>query len=154
MTVKQLSKNAISIILSDAGRRVLGFFTIALLARRLAPSDFGLITIGFTVLSYATMLAAGGLGAIGIRAVARGESSLEGSSVIGARLVNSIIAFLLIGVSLIFIANRLTTILVLCFSVSLIPNAFLLDWYFQGTRRTFCTLVRRPLMGCGCCSSG
>src|SRR5437870_940756 len=78
------------------------------------------------------MLAAGGLGAFGIRAVARGESSLEVSSVIGARLVNSIIAFLLIGVSLIFIANRLTTILVLCFSVSLIPNAFLLDWYFQG----------------------
>ena len=130
--MKQFSKNAISIILSDAGRRVLGFFTIALLARRLAPSDFGVITIGFTVLSYATMLAAGGLGAFGIRAVARGEASLEVSSVIGARLVNSIIAFFLVGLSLIFIANRTTALLVLCFSISLIPNAFLLDWYFQG----------------------
>ncbi|OLD68044.1 MAG: hypothetical protein AUI33_09930, partial [Ignavibacteria bacterium 13_1_40CM_2_61_4] len=117
---------------SDAGRRVLGFFTIALLARRLAPPDFGVITIGFTVLSYATMLAAGGLGAFGIRAVARGEASLEVSSVIGARLMNSIIAFFLVGLSLIFIANRTTALLVLCFSISLIPNAFLLDWYFQG----------------------
>jgi O-antigen/teichoic acid export membrane protein len=130
--LRQLSRNAISIILSDAGRRALGFFTIALLARRLAPADFGVITIGFTVLSYATMAAAGGLGAFGIRAVARGEASLEVSSVIGARLVNSIIAFFIVGLSFFFIANRMTALLVLCFSVSLFPNAFLLDWYFQG----------------------
>ena len=132
--MRQLSRNAISIILSDAGRRALGFFTIALLARRLAPADFGLITIGFTVLSYATMAAAGGLGAFGIRAVARGEASLEVSSVIGARLVNSIIAFFVVGLSF-FIMNRMTALLILCFSVSLFPNAFLLDWYFQGKEK-------------------
>ncbi|HEV8539187.1 MAG TPA: hypothetical protein VGR15_09760, partial [Bacteroidota bacterium] len=67
--MKRLASNFIAIIASDIGRRVLGFLTIAFLARTITTSDFGAINIGFAVLSYALVSSAGGLGAFGAREV-------------------------------------------------------------------------------------
>jgi len=130
--VKQLSKNLLSIVSSDLGRRIFGFLTFAYLARRLGPSDFGAINVGFTVLSYATMAAAGGLSVFGARAVARGDALQLAGPLTGARLINSFAVLALIACILPAIPNTVTAALILFFCISLIPNAFNLEWYFQG----------------------
>src|ERR1041385_746062 len=95
--MKRLSRNFLAIVLSDLGRRLLGFFTIAYLARRLGPSDFGAINIGFTILSYAGMAAMAGLGTFGARAAARGELGPVAAALTGARFVNSMLMLLVVG---------------------------------------------------------
>jgi O-antigen/teichoic acid export membrane protein len=130
--MKRHSRNFLSIIFSDLGRRGFGFLTFAYLARKLGPSDFGAINVGFTVLSYATMTAAGGLSVFGTRAVARGDAALLAGSVTGARLLNSLAVLVVIACIMLAVPNAVTATLILIFCLSLIPTALNLDWYFQG----------------------
>jgi O-antigen/teichoic acid export membrane protein len=130
--MKRLSRNFLAIVLSDLGRRLLGFFTIAYLARRLGPSDFGAINIGFTILSYAGMAAMAGLGTFGARAAARGELGPVAATLTGARFVNSMLMLLVVGCIAFVLPDRSTAALILLFSLSLVPNSFNLEWYFQG----------------------
>lgn len=130
--MKQLSKNFLSIILSDLGRRTFGFFTIAYLARRLGPSEFGAINVGFTVLSYAAMTAAGGLGTFGARAVARGDPPQLAGSLTGARLLNSAVVLIFLACIMLAVPNKATAALSILLCISLIPNALSPEWYFQG----------------------
>ncbi len=130
--MKRLSRNFLSIILSDLGRRVLGFFTIAYLARRLGPSEFGAINIGFTVLSYASMAAMAGLGTFGARAAARGDLANTAGRLTGARFINSMFTLLLVACIALVIPDRSTAALMMIFCLSLVPNSFNLEWYFQG----------------------
>lgn len=130
--MKRHTGNALSIVLSDIGRRGFGFLTFAYLARKLGPSDFGAINVGFTVLSYAAMTAAGGLTVFGTRAVARGEGAALAGPVAGARLLNSLALLAIVGCIMFAVPNAATAALILLFCLSLIPNALNLDWYFQG----------------------
>jgi len=131
--MRRISKNFLAIIMSDAVRRVLGFFTVTYLARTLAVADFGIISIGFTVLSYATMASSGGLSSYGTRAVARADDPSLINRIVSLRLVNSLAAIVFIAVAaLLFIPNSMTAKFIVLLSFSLVPNALLLDWYFQG----------------------
>src|SRR6266705_3315310 len=125
--MRRLSRNFFSIILSDIGRRLLGFFAVAYLARKLGAADFGVINIGFTVLSYAMMISAGGLTVLGTREAARGEISMLVNRVVGARLVNSTVGFFVIAFVVLLVPGAVVPKVILLFCCSLIPNAFLLD---------------------------
>ena len=74
--MRNASKNLLSITGGDLSRRVLGFATVAYLARVMTTSDFGAINIGYSVLSYGLVVSAGGLGTLGVREVARGAGEL------------------------------------------------------------------------------
>ncbi|MBI1806539.1 MAG: flippase [Ignavibacteria bacterium] len=131
--MKRVSRNFLSIIGSDIMRRILGFFTVAYLARKVGTAGFGAINIGFTIFSYALVISSAGLGSFGTRAVARGDNEGIISSVISLRLVSGIFAFLITAAVAIFcIPNATTSVLAILFCAGLIGNAFLLDWYFQG----------------------
>jgi O-antigen/teichoic acid export membrane protein len=131
--VKRASRNVLAITLSDGIRRLIGFLTIALLARRVGTSYFGAINIGFTVLSYGLMLSSGGLTTFGARAIARGESPLIVNRIVSLRLAMSLAAFVIVAVvATVFVQNPVTSLLILLFSLSLFAQAVLVDWYFQG----------------------
>ena len=131
--MKRFSKNFISILLSDVGRRVFGFLTLAYLTRRISVGDFGAMSIGMTALSYAMMASSGGLSTFGTRAIARGESLPLVSSIVSLRFVISFVAYLVLGTAaVLFVSNSLTIQFILLFGLSLFPNALFLDWYFQG----------------------
>jgi O-antigen/teichoic acid export membrane protein len=131
--MKRLSANILSIVGSDVGRRVLGFLAVAYLARTVGPSGFGLVNIGFAVLSYAMMVSGGGLPAYGARAVARGESPRLASAIAGIRLVVSAVVLLAVAAgAYFFIADRQAATVITVFCLSQFAGAFLLDWYFQG----------------------
>lgn len=126
----------IALVGSDITRRLLGFFTVAYLARVLDIADFGLINIGFTVLSYALMVSSGGLTTLGIRLIASGESNSIVPRILSLRLL---LAFLSVGLTILLIPmlipDQHTRDLVTLFSVSAIANAFFVDWFFQGKER-------------------
>jgi O-antigen/teichoic acid export membrane protein len=134
--VRRISKNFFAIIMSDAVRRLLGFFTVTYLARTLTVADFGIMSIGFVVLSYATMASSGGLNSFGTRAVARGDDPLLIHKIVSLRVINAVIAIVIIGVAALFvIPNSTTAKFVALLSFSLVPNALLLDWYYQGKEK-------------------
>ena len=131
--MKPLSKNFLSIFVSDIGRRVLGFFTIAYLTRRIGVAEFGALNIGLTVLSCAQMVSSGGLSSFGTRAVARSSDLPMVSKVVSLRVASSAVAWILVTVIAVsFVPNPLTARLIAAFSFSLFANGLLLDWYFQG----------------------
>jgi len=131
--MKRFSKNFASIVLSDVGRRFLGFLTLAYLTRRVAVEEFGAMSVGITVLSYAMMASSGGLSSFGTRAIARGESPSLISNILSLRFVISFLAYLLASTAtILFVSNDSTVRFILLFGLSLFPNAFFLDWYFQG----------------------
>lgn len=94
--MNRLSQNVISIVVGDAGRRLLGFFAVAYLARNVGLAEFGLINIGFTVLSYAMMVSSSGLAAFGARSIARDKSNQIIPTIIGIRFITSLVAFLVV----------------------------------------------------------
>lgn len=131
--MRRLSQNFFSIILSDVGRRLLGFLAVAYLARKVGTANFGAINIGFTVLSYAMMVSSAGLNSFGTRSVAQGAPPTIINDILSVRLVTSSVAFGLVAfVALFFIPNDLTATLIILFNVSLFAQAVLLEWYFQG----------------------
>ncbi|HZY11060.1 MAG TPA: flippase [Bacteroidota bacterium] len=131
--MKRLSRNFFSLVFSDIGRRILGFFAIAYLARKVGPADFGMINIGFTVLSYGLMISSGGLSMYGTRMIAKEISVDLVDNILGLRFLSTIITFGIITIiAVLFIPSKLMAVLIILFSLSLFANAILLDWYFQG----------------------
>ncbi len=114
-------------------RRLLGFLTIAYLARTITAADFGAINIGFTVLSYALMASAGGLITFGTREIARGMSIDFVNTLVSVRIVATLLMYVIVGIiALAFISSTTVASLMLVFCCSLFAQAVLLEWYFLG----------------------
>ena len=130
--MKRVSRNLFAIMGSDMGRRLIGFFTVAYLARKLGTGEFGVINIGFTVLSYAVMASAGGLATFGAREVAKGSTDVV-NTILSLRLVTSCAAYLIVAViAFTAISDPLLTNVILIACIALFANALLLEWFFQG----------------------
>jgi O-antigen/teichoic acid export membrane protein len=130
--MKRVSRNLFAIVGSDMGRRLIGFFTIAYLARKLGTGEFGVINIGFTVLSYAIMASAGGLATFGAREVAKGSTDVV-NTILSLRIVTLCAAYLIVAViAFTAISDPLLTNVILIACIALFANALLLEWFFQG----------------------
>jgi O-antigen/teichoic acid export membrane protein len=131
--LKRLSKNLGSVLLSDVGRRLLGFLSAAYLARTVGTEGFGVISIGLTVLSYALMVSSSGLHTFGIREVAKGMNGNFVNTMISVRLLNAIVVLsIVMMISFWLLRDIHLTQVVVLISCSVLPAAFYLDWYFQG----------------------
>ena len=130
--MKRVSRNLFAIMGSDMGRRLIGFFTVAYLARKLGTGEFGVINIGFTVLSYAVMASGGGLGTFGAREVAKGSTEVV-NTILSLRIVTSCAAYLMVAlIAFTAISDPLLTNVILIACIALFANALLLEWFFQG----------------------
>ncbi|MBA4311990.1 MAG: hypothetical protein C0417_05110 [Chlorobiaceae bacterium] len=134
--MKRLSKNVIAITGSDVARRLIGFLTIAYLTRHISVDQFGIINIGFTILTYALLASSFGFNTYGARAIARGHSTNIVGTILSVRILASVIVLMaiLIG-SFIFLADKSTMMIIMVMSIAVIPYAFMLDWFFQGKER-------------------
>ncbi len=131
--MKRLSKNFIAILVSDVGRRFLGFLVLAYLTRKISIADFGAVNVGLTVLSYGLMASSGGLSSFGTREIVRDDNPGLVSGILSSRLLNACAVYAVVALIAFFlITNAETRILTALFSVSLMINAMYLDWYFQG----------------------
>ena len=131
--MKRLSKNFLSIIGSDIARRFLGFVAVAYLAHKLGTAGFGLINIGFTVLSYAILASSAGLVSFGAREVARGNIDELANRIVSLRFFLTLPIFLVVvSLSWLFVHDTSTVKVISYFCLSMFAFAVLLDWYFQG----------------------
>ncbi len=131
--MKRLTKNFLSLASSEIARKVLGFFAVAYLARRLTLADFGLVSLGFTILSYTINISTAGLNLYGIRETAHGlEKNLAGR-LLSLRLAIAAVVFVLTSVfTILFVSDPLTIKLIIAFNGSLFAYALVLEWFFQG----------------------
>jgi O-antigen/teichoic acid export membrane protein len=148
--VKALPKNILSIGLSEALSRLLGFFTTIYLARVLDVKGFGMINIGLTVFAYALLFGSQWLNLYGTRKIAAGENNGFVKNFLSLRLIFSFsIAAVVALCSVIFIKDEELAILIYLFALSVIPNAINLDWYFQGRENLFPISFGRVLTSVG-----
>jgi O-antigen/teichoic acid export membrane protein len=131
--VKRLSQNLLSLFTADMVRRLLGFISVAYLARVLGKEDFGAVNLGFAVLAYGMVLSAAGFPTIGTKKIAQGASLEVVGQVIGSRLISTILVLAVIVLTVMAgVQNRTIAWLIILFLFSLLPQIFFVDWFFQG----------------------
>ncbi len=131
--MKRLSRNLLSLFFADMVRRILGFLSVAFLARSLGIEGFGLVNLGFAVLAYGTVLSTAGFATLGTKQIAQGESAEFAGRIIGGKLATTLIVFaVIVGVTMLTVRDTTTALLIVLFSCTLFPQIFFLDWYFQG----------------------
>ena len=120
---------------SDVARRILGFLAIAYLARKVGVQEFGAVSVGFAVLSYAVMVSAFGMPFYGTRETARGSPKNLINAIVSLRLVAGCIAYVGVVIVCLLFVSRETAFLIIVFCLSLFPFSFLIEWYYQGKER-------------------
>jgi O-antigen/teichoic acid export membrane protein len=131
--MKRLSQNFFSLLTADIGRRLLGFIAVAYLARVLGKEDFGAVSLGFAVLAYGMVISAAGFPTIGTKKIAQGASIEVVEQVMGTRLISTFFVMTVI-ILIVITGVQDTTIawLIIIFLLSLLPQIFFVDWFFQG----------------------
>jgi PST family polysaccharide transporter len=131
--MKRLSKNLLSLFSADIARRLFGFISVAFLARVLGKEGFGAVNLGFAVLAYVMVLSAAGFPTLGTKKIAQGDPPELVGSVIGSRLIATMIVLLVVS-SVVLVTVQSTTIawLIILFSCAVLPQIFFVDWFFQG----------------------
>ncbi|MBN2619870.1 flippase [candidate division WOR-3 bacterium] len=132
--MKAVSRNFISLFLSDAVSRVFGFLATVYIARILTVEGFGLIHYGLAFLTYAMLLTNPGVTTIGAREIARDRSNTRiVFEILGLRITLSIVVLVLCGAGLLLIpGDPATKNIMLLYFIALIPFSFLLEFVFQG----------------------
>lgn len=95
--------------------------------------DFGLISIAIAVFGYALLFAAHWFNTYGVRQVASGTGNEFVGNFISLRLFLSFLIFIIVSIiSIMAVADNRLSSLIIYFTISIIPGAIFLDWYFQG----------------------
>jgi O-antigen/teichoic acid export membrane protein len=125
------------ILAGDIGFRLLGFVASVHLARTLGGVAFGLVTVGFSYLTYAQSLADFGISILGTRESARPRESREfqPSEILLSKilLAAAVYPIALLLLYLIY-DDPASRNLIHLFLLSLLPYALLLEWLHQGAR--------------------
>lgn len=131
--LKRLSKNLLSLFSADIARRLFGFIAVAYLARILGKEGFGAVNLGFAVLAYVMVLSAAGYPTLGTKKIAQGGQPELVGSVIGSRLIATIIVlFVVVFTVLTAVQDTTIVLLIILFSCAVLPQIFFVDWFFQG----------------------
>jgi O-antigen/teichoic acid export membrane protein len=131
--MKRLSKNLLSLFSADIARRLFGFISVAYLARILGKDGFGAVNLGFAVLAYVMVLSGAGFPTLGTKKIAQGEPPELAGSIIGSRLIATMLVVLTVSsVVLITVQNTITGWLIVLLTCAVLPQIFFVDWFFQG----------------------
>lgn len=136
--MNKLTKNIFYVFWGESISRLLGFITTIYLIRFFTVPEYGLINIAVAFFGYAVLLTVHWLNNYGIRSVAAGAKKDFISNFISLRLVLSFFGLLLITFLVIFLDIQFSLkILIILFGLSLIPNAYYLDWFYQANGNLF-----------------
>lgn len=130
----KLTSKALWILLSDGGAKLFGFLSTIYLARVLGVEQFGLFTIAISVLGICGWMTDMGINTFATRAVAAGNNRM--ADFLWLKVFLSVgVVLISAGVIWFVIAEQpLLRNLILLFLLSLIPQAFQIDWYFNGSQ--------------------
>lgn len=114
-----------------------GFVAVIIMARKLDPHGFGLVTLGTTLVMWFALFADSGTEVLNIRDISRRPDHFKrlAEPVLGLRLLLSVIAIALLGVAAIFASDRTSDRYVLwLFALCLPMLALNLRWMVLGVR--------------------
>ena len=136
--MKPHTRNILSLFGFDAIARLLGFASTTYLARMLGNGSFGVINLGLAVFSYGLIISSPGVHTIGTRIVS--QRSVNDAAVIkkitALRFVLAILTFAAMTIaSFILVHDTTLRYVVLLYSLSLLPFAFQIEWFYQGKQR-------------------
>jgi O-antigen/teichoic acid export membrane protein len=131
-------KNYAFLASSYAASRLLTFFILVYIARRMGVQVFGQVNFALAIFTYSTLLTHLGLMTFGTREVARHPGLIQHqvTRILTLRMALTLAAFLLLLVFtyLVRLEPQLKILIVL-FGLSLFPTAALMDWAFKGVER-------------------
>ena len=137
-TGQTIVKNILSLTAANIVSKLIGFVTIAYLARVLSVSGFGQISFAQAIISYFALSTNLGLTTFGIREVARDKDHIKRyvNNILTLRMVLTVVSFGFLVVFLVFIKKPVDyKSLIAFYGLSLFPSALSLDWVFQGIER-------------------
>ncbi len=151
MPLKRSLKGVLWVVSGDTGARLIGFILTAYIARILGPSNFGLVTIGLSVLAYLSQISGAGLQVIEARNVAIGGRIDSGrvGTVLSLRFALAVLLSVAAGVVVAYLDLSAETRVVIWLStLILVPLALSLDWFFQGKEKFGILSISKILVAC------
>jgi O-antigen/teichoic acid export membrane protein len=132
--MKKVSRNFLSLFISDGITRIIGLAATVYIARMLAVEGFGLISYGLAFMSYALLFANPGLTIIGTREVAKAPHDRRFiEEVLGLRLVLAVVMFAVFFAGTVIVPGDIVTKrVILVYALAFFPFAMLLEFVFQG----------------------
>jgi len=137
-TGQRIVKNFVSLTAANIISKLIGFVTIAYLARVLHASGFGQISFAQAIIAYSALFTNLGLTTFGIREIARDKKQIKKyvNNILTLRMVLTVVSFGFLVVFLVFIKKPVDyKSLIAFYGLSLFPSALSLDWVFQGIER-------------------
>ena len=131
-------KNFFSLFVGNLLIHVLGFVTMAYLARRLAVDGFGRLVFAQAIAQYFALIGNFGLNRFGIREIARDKDRIEETvnCVVTLQTVLSILAALLLALFAFLLPRPLgDKVLISFYGFNIILTAVFLDWTFKGLEK-------------------
>ena len=123
---------------SYAASRLLTFFSLVYIARRLGVAAFGQVNFALAIFTYATLLTHLGLMTFGTREVARDPPEIrrQVTAILSLRMALTLASFVLL-LAFVYVArlDAQLKLLIILFGFSLFPTAALMDWAFKGMER-------------------
>ncbi len=135
--MRKLSTNALLVFSGDVSARILGFFATIYLARVLEADYFGIITIGMSILAYATWFADMGLITLGTREMAKppAQRDIQFGDIIFLKFGLAFIVFIVFqSIISFFYSDAILLRIVKLYLLCIFSDALLTEWYFRGTR--------------------
>ncbi len=124
-----------ALLAGEAGARILGFVIVLILATRLGPAGFGIVTFGLTLVAWCSYVVDAGTEILNVREIARRPDRFRHISerVLGLRLALSVFAAALFVVGALLLARSdLTRETLVLFALLLPAGALNLRWMVLG----------------------
>jgi O-antigen/teichoic acid export membrane protein len=124
-----------ALLAGEAGARILGFVVVLILATRLGPAGFGIVTFGLTLVAWCSYVVDAGTEILNVREIARRPDRFRHISerVLGLRLALSVVAAALFVVGALLLARSdLTRETLVLFALLLPAGALNLRWMVLG----------------------
>lgn len=128
-------RRASALLAGETGARFVGFLVVLLLARRLEPSGFGLVTLGLTLAGWFSFVVDSGTEVLNVREVARRPERFAAIAepVLGLRLALSLVSIVVFVVGVeVFARSDYTRDTIVLFAVLLPVIAINLRWMALG----------------------
>jgi polysaccharide transporter, PST family len=132
---RMILRRSAALLVGEGAARMLGFVAFLLLARRLGPGGFGIVTLGVTLVGWFSYISDSGTEILNVREVARRPDRFKyiAEHVLGLRLVLSAFATVLYaGGVLLFARSDITRSTLVLFALILPATALNLRWMVLG----------------------
>lgn len=147
-------KNFIILFIGDGLSYLLNFFATVYLARVLEVSNFGKISFAFAFFSFGSFLTNLGLVSIGTRDIAQSNKTYERLSqnkyitdvVMLRQLLAAITFVILLIIAVCINKSQDIKLLIILYSLSLFPFAFLIEWVFIGWEKMLAVTISKIII--------